>query len=96
MTTIYDLLLSDVAKHFDQSLVSNLIHKLDTDSFYLGGQIKMNKNDVISMDLIQQSKNIAKQRLIDYGGPCNSWEMYSIQRSDKELKLIEDILKLMN
>ncbi len=92
MTSIYDLLHSDAAKHFDKLLVSKLIQDLDTNSFYLGGQIHMIKNDIITMDLIQKSKNITKQRLIDYGGPCNSWEMYSMQRSDKELTLIEDLL----
>ena len=88
--SIYELLHTSCAGKYD---VKALIQKLDANSFYLGGQIKMNKNDIINAELIQKSKDITKQRLEEYGGPCNSWEAISVARTETELKLIEDIFR---
>jgi hypothetical protein len=61
--------------------------------YYLGGFIKMNPDDEITMKTIDEVKIIRKQRYIEYGGPCNSAEMASIWRSERQLSEIEEIVK---
>ena len=61
--------------------------------FYLGGFIKMKPDDEITMKKIDEIKIIREQRYIEYGGPCNSAEMASIWRSERQLAEIEEIVK---
>ena len=63
-------------------------------TFYLGGQIKMNPDEEITLDKIKEVREISKKRLIEYGGPCNSWEAASIWRSERQLNEIESIIKV--
>ena len=61
--------------------------------FYLGGFIKMKPDDEITIKKIDEIKIIREQRYIEYGGPCNSAEMASIWRSERQLAEIEEIVK---
>jgi hypothetical protein len=61
--------------------------------FYLGGFIKMNPDDEITLKKIDEIKIIREKRCIEYGGPCNSAEMASIWRSERQLAEIEEIVK---
>lgn len=61
--------------------------------FYLGGFIKMKPDDEITIKKIDEIKIIREQRYIEYGGPCNSAEMASIWRSERQLSEIEEIVK---
>ena len=61
--------------------------------FYLGGFIKMKPDDEITMKKIDEIKIIREQRYIEYGGPCNSAEMASIWRSERQLAEIKEIVK---
>jgi hypothetical protein len=61
--------------------------------FYLGGFIKMKPDDEITIKKIDEIKIIREQRYIEYGGPCNSAEMASIWRSERQLFEIEEIVK---
>ena len=63
-------------------------------TFYLGGQIKMNPDEEITLDKIKEVREISRKRLIEYGGPCNSWEAASIWRSERQLNEIESIIKV--
>jgi hypothetical protein len=63
-------------------------------TFYLGGQIKMNPDEEITLDKIKEVRDISRKRLIEYGGPCNSAEMASIWRAERQLNEIESILKV--
>jgi hypothetical protein len=63
-------------------------------TFYLGGQIKMNPYEEITLDKIKEVREISRKRLFEYGGPCNSWEAASIWRCERQLNEIENILKI--
>ena len=62
-------------------------------TFYLGGFIKMKPDEEITLILIDEVKIIREKRYIEYGGPCNSAEMASIWRSERQLSEIEGIVK---
>jgi len=79
--------------NFDKSIINRFNINLDKGIFYLGGQIKMTHNEVVSLDSIQKVREINKQRNIEYGGPCNSWEAASIYTSQTELGLVESMIK---
>ena len=61
--------------------------------FYLGGFIEMKPDDEITLKQIDEVKKIREQRYMEYGGPCNSAEMASIWRSERQLAEIEEIVK---
>ena len=61
--------------------------------FYLGGFIKMKPDDEITIKKIDEIKIIREQRYIEYGGPCNSAEIASIWKSERQLAEIEEIVK---
>ncbi len=61
--------------------------------YYFGGQIKMRPDDEWSLKLVEDVKNITIQRLIDYGGPCNSWEQASIYNAEQKLNEAENLIK---
>jgi len=63
-------------------------------TFYLGGFIKMNPDDEITLKQIDEVKIIRAKRVDEYGGPCNSWEMASIWRSERQLAEIEVLVKI--
>ena len=61
--------------------------------FYLGGQIKMGPDDEITLKKIDETRDITRKKLIEYGGPCNSWEAASIANSERILNNAEKIVK---
>ena len=61
--------------------------------FYLGGFIKMKPDDEITLKIIDKVKQEREQRYIEYGGPCNSAEIASIWKSERQLAEIEEIVK---
>ena len=63
------------------------------DQFYLGGFIKMKPDDEITLKIIDKVKQEREQRYIEYGGPCNSAEIASIWKSERQLSEIEEIVK---
>jgi hypothetical protein len=61
--------------------------------FYLGGFIKMKPDDEITLKQIDEIKIIREKRYIEYGGPCNSAEMASMWRSQRQMAEIEEIVR---
>lgn len=61
--------------------------------FYLGGFIKMRPDEEITFKKIEEVKKLREKSYIEYGGPCNSAEMASIWRSERQSKEIETIVK---
>ena len=61
--------------------------------FYLGGFIKMNPDDEITIEKIVEVKQQRERRYNEYGGPCNSWEAASIFRSERQLNEMEEIIQ---
>ncbi len=59
----------------------------------MGGQIKLHPDDELSFKIIENVRNITLQTLIDYGGPCNSWEAASIRGSGEQLCQMENLIK---
>lgn len=87
--TIYDACKKDVLKEYLQDSKSTW----SKGQFYLGGFIQMKPDDEITIKNIDEVKIIRAQRYIEYGGPCNSAEMASIWRSERQLAEIEVIVK---
>jgi hypothetical protein len=82
--------------NFNNIIINRFIHNLDKDIFYLGGHIKMKHNDVINLDSIQKVREINERITCEYGAPCNSWEAASIYTAEKEVELIEKMIKAYN
>ena len=82
--------------NFDKVIINRFNSELDKDFFYLGGQLKMKHNDIINLETIQHVREINEQRNREYGGPCNSWEAASIYTCQKEIELIENMIKVYN
>jgi hypothetical protein len=77
---------------YDKNIIDKYIRELDENCFWLGGQIKLNHNDFINLELIEKVKKIKNQRFIDYGSPVNSFESMSIYDSTRQLKSIESMI----
>uniref|UniRef100_A0A6C0LX03 Uncharacterized protein n=1 Tax=viral metagenome TaxID=1070528 RepID=A0A6C0LX03_9ZZZZ len=56
--------------------------------YYLGGQIQLSPDDIITPEKIQEVKDIRLTR----GGPTNSNELASMYRSKRELETMETII----
>lgn len=81
---------------FDRERINKFLKQLQENQFWLGGQIKMKSDDNITLDTIERVKEINKRRDIEYGGPCNSFEAASIQRSNLDLEMVENMVKQYN
>jgi len=92
MNLFYFFKHKDVENNYNKNIIDKFIHQLDTDDFWLGGQIKLSHDDIINLKIIQRVKEIKQKRLMEYGSPCNSFEMMSVYSSTKELELIEDMI----
>ena len=54
----------------------------------------MKPEDEITLKQIDEIKIIRAKRIDEYGGPCNSAEMASIWRSERQLSEIEVLVKI--
>jgi hypothetical protein len=86
---IYDSCKKDVLNEYLQDTKSTW----SKGQFYLGGFIKMKPDEEITLKKIVEVKQEREKRYIEYGGPCNSAEMASIWRSERQLDEIETIVK---
>jgi hypothetical protein len=75
--------------NFDKNIIERLKQDLDNNFFYLGGQLKMKHDDIISLNSIEEVKTINKKREIEYGEPCNSFESASILNHLNKLYFVE-------
>ena len=92
MNLFYFFKNKDTENDYNKNMIDKFIYQLDNDDFWLGGQIKLLHDDIINLKLIQRVKEINKKRLIEYGVPCNSFEMMSVYSSTKQIELIEDMI----
>ena len=61
--------------------------------YYFGGQIRLHPDDEISLKTVEKVRQINKQKEIELGGPCNSWEAASMWNADRQLNEMENLLK---
>lgn len=87
--TIYDVCKKDVLNEYLQDTKS----RFSNGQYYLGGFIKMNRDEEITLKIIDEIKQQREQRFIEYGGPCNGAEMASMWKSERQLTEIEKIVK---
>jgi hypothetical protein len=79
--------------NFDKNIINRFIFNLDKDTFYLGGNIKMKHNDIINLDSIQKVREINERIICEYGAPRNSFDLASVYTHQKEVELIENMIK---
>lgn len=60
--------------------------------FYLGGQIKINIDEEITLEKITEARFINIKKLAEYEF-CNSFEVMSMANHDRKLNQIEEIIK---
>jgi hypothetical protein len=60
--------------------------------FYLGGQIKINIDEEITLEKITEARLINIKKLTEYGF-CNSFEVMSMANHERKLNQIEEIIK---
>ena len=87
--SIFDSCNKDVLNDYLQDTKSTW----SNGTYYLGGFEKMKPDEKITIKKINEIKKIREQRYVEYGGGCNSAEIASILRSEKQLDQIEIILK---
>lgn len=92
MNLLYFFIYRDSEIIYDKNIIKKYINELDKNIFWLGGQIKMQHNDFINLQLIERVKQIRNKRLIEYGDPYNSFEMMSMYESAMQLELIEKMI----
>ena len=81
--------------NFDRKIIYKFMSKLDNDLFYLGGMKKMKHDDIISLNIVEETRKICEQRFEQYGA-ANSFELASIYESFNDLDFIEKMLKKYN
>ena len=79
--------------NINQYILHDINSKLQQGVYYLGGQIKMSYDDKINMNLFEEVREINKKRLIEYGGPCNTWEAMSIHKHNTIFNETEKIVQ---
>jgi hypothetical protein len=82
--------------NFDRNVINRFNILLDKGFFYLGGQIRMSHNDFINLDSIQKVREISEKRNLEYDGTHNAFRASSIYTSQKELELLENMIKVYN
>jgi len=86
--------------NINQSVLDEMKRDLERDVYYLGGQIKLKYDDTINLFLFDKVREINKQREIEYGGPCNSFEAASIYHHNKIFeeteKIVQKYFEIMN
>jgi len=85
---IYDGCKKDVLNDYLQDSKSTW----SNGNFYLGGFIKMKPDDEITMKTIDEVK-IMRDKSLAENGICNSAEMASVWRSERQLREIEILVK---
>ena len=75
--------------------VLNQLHKISKEKrsygyYWLGGQIKMGMNDVITLCKINEARKIGEDRFAKYGY-ANSMELSSINHSKTQLNNLEEV-----
>ena len=86
--TIFDSCKKNVLNEYLQDSKSSW----SKGQFYLGGFIKMKPDDEIIMKKIDEVK-IMREKSIAENGICNSAEMASVWRTERQLAEIEEIVK---
>ena len=84
---IYNVCKKDVINEYLQDTKSTW----SNGTFYLGGFIKMKPDDEITMKKIDQA-NLMRKKSVAENGVCNSAEMVSVWRSERQLKEIKEII----
>jgi len=79
--------------NINQSVIDDINIHLQKDMYYLGGHIKMNCNDEINLELFDKVREINRQRMSEYGEPCNSFEAFSIIRHNTIFEETNNIVK---
>lgn len=64
----------------------------DKQYYYLGGQLKITFDTKITTELLREVVTIHNQRLIDYGGPTNSFEAMSIQSHIHRFEILNQMI----
>jgi hypothetical protein len=86
--TIYNVCKKDVINDYLQDTKSTW----SNGTFYLGGFIKMKPDEEITMKNIDKA-NAMREKSVAENGVCNSAEMASVWRSERQLKEIKEIVK---
>ena len=79
--------------NINKHILHDMNNKLQQGAYYLGGQIKMSYDDNINMNVFDEVREINKKRLIEYGGPCNTWEAMSMHQHNTTFNETEIIFK---
>lgn len=101
-------LINFVCENAEESEAFNKYSKVVTDyynktkekyyggCYYLGGQLRMSLDDELSLESIKKVREINAQKLIELGGPCNSWEQQSMWTSERQLNEMENLIKIVH
>ncbi len=85
-------LFNNLDKTVLQEYFDSTKQRWNDSKFYLGGQVLMGLDEIITLEKINQTKEIARQRMIDCP-PYNSFEIASVARHDKLFADMETIIK---
>jgi hypothetical protein len=78
--------------HAIQAYINDTKSRYYGGGYYLGGQIKCYPNDIISLEKINNVRELYQNAV----PPCNSFEAQSVQRSRNMLYSIEQIIMVLS
>jgi hypothetical protein len=58
-------------------------HHFPDGKYFLHGQLPVLPTTLITKNLLEKAETLNNNRLYEYGGPCNSFEVASIERSKR-------------
>ncbi len=97
--TLRELLLFQTDNHIDRKILDDMKYKLDNNLYYLGGQIKINYDEKIGLDMFDKVREIIEKRKMEYDF-CNSFEIMSVNNYlfnlEQTRKIAEKYLKSKN
>ena len=84
-----------VIEEYEKTILSTW----STGKYYLLGQVLTDPNDRITTERIENAVRIHRQRSLDYGEPCNSFEYNSVLHTERMfvdlLQIIEKYYEMM-
>lgn len=95
-----DQFLLSNRQHFDEdehrciaSYLSDINQKYSSGKYWLKGQLEMTLYEKITNEKINKAIEIDNQNKIKFGGPCNSFELASINQSNSKFEHLQKVLQ---
>ena len=88
------LLYNSINKEALQEYLNDTKKSYSKGQFYLGGQLLMYPDEEITLKKFDEVRDISNKQFIEYGEPCNSFEVASIKNYQNIFNDVEKIVRI--